>query len=147
MFSGRSYHERRGHPAIASVAREGFFELMSEHALGSEGRPLRVAAIGSENPHRSLEVALAARDLHDNLLHRRNLFTEIEEELHNNKLDLGIVSTPLKNPTLMETPLYVEKFRIYLNPEHPAYGKKTLDIDDLLMDKVWLLSEGNCFRK
>ena len=71
---------------------------------------------------------------------------EIVEELEHNRLDVGIVSTPLHNNGLIEKQLYVEKFRIYAHPNHPAYGKKSWDADDLLADKLWLLSEGNCFR-
>lgn len=74
------------------------------------------------------------------------LTSQITEELDANRLDVGIVSTPLHNPSFIEKPLYVEKFRLYLNPKHPAYSKNSLDADDLLSDKIWLLSEGNCFR-
>ena len=74
------------------------------------------------------------------------LTSEIVESLESNHLDVGIVSTPLHDEHLVERALYMEKFRIYLNPSHPAYGKKALEVDDLREDKLWMLSEGNCFR-
>jgi LysR family hydrogen peroxide-inducible transcriptional activator len=80
-------------------------------------------------------------------LHIREELTEnIVEDLKADRLDVGIVSTPLHDESIIERPLYNEKFRLYLNSNHPAYNKKSLDLDDLLMDKIWLLSEGNCFR-
>ena len=71
-----------------------------------------------------------------------NIITDLEA----NKLDVGIVSTPLHNSSLIEKPLYQEKFRIYANPKHPSYHLNKWNAEDLLNDKLWLLSEGNCFR-
>ncbi len=80
-------------------------------------------------------------------LHIHEMLThEIIEDLDANHLDVGIVSTPLHNEALIERPLYLEKFRIYLHPDHPAYKKTALDVEDLTEDKLWLLTEGNCFR-
>jgi LysR family hydrogen peroxide-inducible transcriptional activator len=53
---------------------------------------------------------------------------------------------PLHNKGLVEKQLYVEKFRIYAHPSHPSFGSNRWDAEDLLKDKLWLLSEGNCFR-
>ena len=47
---------------------------------------------------------------------------------------------------MVERNLYTEKFRIYTHPNHPCYSKKAWEATDLLEDKLWLLSEGNCFR-
>ena len=71
-----------------------------------------------------------------------NIITDLEA----NKLDVGIVSTPLHSSSLIEKPLYQEKFRIYANPKHPSYHLNKWNAEDLLNDKLWLLSEGNCFR-
>jgi LysR family hydrogen peroxide-inducible transcriptional activator len=68
------------------------------------------------------------------------------DELQHDKLDFGIVSTPLEDLSIIEEKIYTEKFKIYLNPKHPAYSKKSLTGSDLTEDKLWLLSEGNCFR-
>jgi LysR family hydrogen peroxide-inducible transcriptional activator len=80
-------------------------------------------------------------------LHVRELLTdEIVSELQNDNLDVGILSTPLGIEGMEERPLFYEKFKLYLHPEHPAYGDKQIDPSRLLEDKLWLLSEGNCFR-
>lgn len=92
-------------------------------------------------------ISQISRNYPDLKLYLSEMLTdEIKAELDANRLDVGIVSTPLHDPAFLEKSLYVEKFRIYLNPKHPAYHKNTLDEEDLLLDKIWLLSEGNCFR-
>jgi LysR family hydrogen peroxide-inducible transcriptional activator len=77
---------------------------------------------------------------------KEGLTHDIVNDLEHNRLDVGIVSTPLHNDGLIEKQLYVEKFRIYAHPNHPSSGKNSWDTADLLEDKLWLLSEGNCFR-
>jgi LysR family hydrogen peroxide-inducible transcriptional activator len=77
----------------------------------------------------------------------KEMFTEdIVEALAKDHLDVGIVATPLHTEGLVEKPMFYERFRLYLNPNHPAYGKSELDPSDLMLDKLWLLNEGNCFR-
>jgi LysR family hydrogen peroxide-inducible transcriptional activator len=77
---------------------------------------------------------------------KEGLTDEIINDLEQNRLDVGIVSIPLRNSGLIEKRIYVEKFRIYAHPSHPSYAKNTWVAEDLLADKLWLLSEGNCFR-
>lgn len=90
------------------------------------------------------QVAQRYPDLKLNI--KEGLTHEIVEDLEHNRLDVGIVSVPLHNSGLIEKQLYVEKFRIYAHPEHPSFGSNKWDAEDLLNDKLWLLSEGNCFR-
>ncbi len=77
---------------------------------------------------------------------KEGLTNEIIEDLEHDRLDVGIVSTPVKQSGLVERNLYIEKFRIYAHPKHPSFSKKAWVATDLLEDKLWLLSEGNCFR-
>lgn len=80
-------------------------------------------------------------------LHVKELLTdELIRMLQEDHIDLGIAATPLSVEGLIERPLFYEKFSVYLNEDHPAYQKFGLTGNDLLLDKVWLLSEGNCFR-
>ncbi len=90
------------------------------------------------------EVARKYPDL--KLTIKESLTHEIVEDLENNRLDVGVISVPLGNEKLVERFLYVEKFRIYANPNHPSFGTRSWHVEDLLADKLWLLSEGNCFR-
>jgi LysR family hydrogen peroxide-inducible transcriptional activator len=77
---------------------------------------------------------------------KEDLTDNIISDLEANKLDVGIVATPLHNSGLIERPLYLEKFRIYAKSTHPSYAHNSWNAEDLLNDKLWLLSEGNCFR-
>jgi LysR family hydrogen peroxide-inducible transcriptional activator len=77
---------------------------------------------------------------------KEGLTHEIIEDLEHDRLDVGIISTPVKHNGLVERNLYNEKFRIYAHPDHPSFSKKAWEATDLLEDKLWLLSEGNCFR-
>ena len=80
-------------------------------------------------------------------LNVRELMTEeIISLLHKDHLDVGIVATPLEIDGMVEKPIFYERFCIYLNPNHQAYNMEELDAKILLEDKLWLLSEGNCFR-
>lgn len=77
----------------------------------------------------------------------KELTTEdIVRMLKDDHLDIGILSTPLHDDGIAEDPVFYEKFRLYVHPGHPAFKKNNWSIEDLKQDKIWLLSEGNCFR-
>lgn len=99
---------------------------------------------GSLIPHLIGVVAKTYPDL--KLSIKEALTEELVDDLASNRIDVGVVSLPLHNDSLIERLLYVEKFRIYANPQHPSYANRSWDAEDLLEDKLWLLSEGNCFR-
>ena len=90
------------------------------------------------------EVSMNHPDL--KLTIKEGLTHEIIDALENDQLDIGIVSTPVQNNGLIVRELYLEKFRIYAHKNHPSFHKKAWEATDLLEDKLWLLSEGNCFR-
>jgi len=80
-------------------------------------------------------------------LHIKELHTDqIIKLLQDDHLDVGIMATPLHMDSLEERPVFYEKFLLYLNPDHPAFGNNPVSSDDLMQDKLWLLSQGNCFR-
>lgn len=80
-------------------------------------------------------------------LNVRELMTdEIVSLLQKDHLDVGIVATPLEIDGMVEKPIFYERFCLYLNPSHPAYHLEDVEAKMLLEDKLWLLSEGNCFR-
>jgi LysR family hydrogen peroxide-inducible transcriptional activator len=72
---------------------------------------------------------------------------QILKGLSNDSLDGGILATPLKEPSINETPIYYEQFFAYVSPlERSLYTKNALDEDDLNATKLWLLDEVHCFR-
>lgn len=131
------------------IAKEtNLINMILEEHTGNFARKLSIGIIPT------IAAALIPKLIHQISQHhpdikleiREMLTSDIVEALQEDKLDVGIVSTPIADQSLIEEPLYIEKFRIYLHPDHPSYAKKTLDSADLLEDKIWLLTEGNCFR-
>jgi LysR family hydrogen peroxide-inducible transcriptional activator len=71
---------------------------------------------------------------------------QIVSELKNGLLDCGILSTPLEDKSLQESPLFYESFVAYLAKSSPLTSKKTLQASDINLDDLWLLNEGHCMR-
>jgi LysR family transcriptional regulator, hydrogen peroxide-inducible genes activator len=70
----------------------------------------------------------------------------IIESIHAGKIDAAILATPLKNPQILEIPLYYEKFMAYVSPGSPLYAEETLSAIDLPTKDLWVLQEGHCLR-
>lgn len=68
------------------------------------------------------------------------------EKLHNNHLDLGIIVTPLQEKNLQETPLFEERFAVYLSENHELLKKDKISTKDLENKELWVLNQGHCFR-
>ena len=71
---------------------------------------------------------------------------QIIHELKNGLLDCGILSTPLEDKSLQESPLFYESFVAYLSKSSPLINKKNLQASDINLDDLWLLNEGHCMR-
>jgi LysR family hydrogen peroxide-inducible transcriptional activator len=81
-----------------------------------------------------------------------NLFMEeiptyiMVESIINGKIDGGLAATPLKNPHLLEIPVYYEKFYVYLSPEGEFSGEDEIDLKEIDIRHVWLLNIFHCLR-
>lgn len=79
-------------------------------------------------------------------------FEELKSEdiitaLNTDKIDMGLMVTPLSEPNLREVSLYREPFKIYASKQHPLSGKKQVKADIVAkMDGLWVLNQGHCFR-
>ncbi len=72
--------------------------------------------------------------------------SSILQELNEDRLDAGLMATPLFVPGLVEEPLYYETFNVYASPGHRLLNGKTCRIDDLDVSDMWLLQDGHCFK-
>ncbi|MDR0394415.1 MAG: LysR family transcriptional regulator [Tannerella sp.] len=70
----------------------------------------------------------------------------IVENVLNGKIDGGLAATPLKNPHLVEIPIYYEKFYAYLSPEDEFFDQEEIDLKDIDIRHVWLLNDIHCLR-
>ena len=71
---------------------------------------------------------------------------QIVHELKNGLLDCGILSTPLEDKNLSETPLFYESFVAYLSKLSPLIVKKNISAKDINQEDLWLFNEGHCMR-
>lgn len=70
----------------------------------------------------------------------------IVSALVEDRIDAGILATPLHIASLLERPLYYEPFWVYANQDHPLSSLERVNEDKLEAKDVWLLAEGHCLR-
>lgn len=71
---------------------------------------------------------------------------QITQQLKLGMLDCGIVSTPLHDLQLMETPLFLENFVAYVSDDSGLAKKKKLKPEDINVEELWILNDGHCMR-
>ena len=63
-----------------------------------------------------------------------------------NKLDVGIMATPLTEKGFAEKHLFYEEFKVYVAEQNRSLKKKYILAEDIDVNKLWLLEEGHCLR-
>lgn len=81
-----------------------------------------------------------------NLVVREIITEDVVQELKNNKLDCGIVVTPLKDLSIKEDVLFYEELFVYVSKKNALVDKKYVLPTDIDPSQLWLLEEGHCFR-
>ncbi|MCK6618509.1 MAG: LysR substrate-binding domain-containing protein [Cyclobacteriaceae bacterium] len=77
----------------------------------------------------------------------KELITEdLLQELKSNRLDCGIVVTPLGDPAIKEEILFYEELFVYVSKKNALHNKKYVLPSDIDPNQLWLLEEGHCFR-
>ncbi len=77
---------------------------------------------------------------------RELLSEDIMKSLENDELDVGLLATPLPRHGFNITPLFYEQILIYCSQDHEFAQQNTIDIAQMKDKKIWLMSNGNCFR-
>ena len=72
---------------------------------------------------------------------------QIVQQLKMGMIDCGILSTPLKESSLTEIPVFYENFVAYTSKNSKLYKKKNINPDDIDIEEIWLLNEGHCMRE
>ena len=70
------------------------------------------------------------------------LSSTIMDKLGKAEVDMGIVSGPVRDPELLEIPLYRERFVAYVSPSHPAYAQESIRVESLLGQPIWVIKDG-----
>jgi len=81
-----------------------------------------------------------------NLVIKETITEEVIHELKNNRLDCGIVVTPLKDVSIKEDVMFYEELFVYVSRKNALYNKKYVLANEIDPNQLWLLEEGHCFR-
>ncbi len=80
------------------------------------------------------------------LIIKETITEEVVSELKNNRLDCGLVVTPLQDTSIKEDVLFYEELFVYVSRKNALYDKKYVLASEIKPDQLWLLEEGHCFR-
>ncbi|MBO4571537.1 MAG: LysR family transcriptional regulator [Bacteroidales bacterium] len=76
-------------------------------------------------------------------LQTEEMITEtIKDKLHKAEVDIGILTSPVNDPELLEIPLYTEKFFAYVSEDDPAYPEESISSEALFSRPVWIMKSG-----
>lgn len=78
---------------------------------------------------------------------KETITEEVVRLIKAGELDGGIISTPIESKVQLDTiPLFYEGFKLFVSTDHSLYEKRKVNVKDIPVKDLWLLSEGNCFR-
>ncbi len=83
------------------------------------------------------DIKLRIYDLH---------IADIVEALAHDKVDIAIIAGGESDVKIQETELFDDKLYMYVSPENELYGRNEIFIKDIDVEKLLILSEGNCLR-
>ena len=83
------------------------------------------------------KVELEIREMHT---------AQIVESLNRDNLDVALVAGGTCGDGISELELFDDRFYAYVSPSHPLYNKSNVQISDIDMNSLILLSIGNCMR-
>jgi LysR family hydrogen peroxide-inducible transcriptional activator len=70
----------------------------------------------------------------------------VVSRLRENRIDAGILVTPLQENGITEDVLFYEQLMAYVSKKNAAYKKTFVLAKDIDPEELWLLEEGHCFR-
>lgn len=74
------------------------------------------------------------------------LSEDLMDGIEKGDVDMGILATPLPRNGFKTTPLYYERIMLYCHKNHDFANLSQIDIGTMRDQKIWLMSNGNCFR-
>lgn len=119
---------KEGSKSITGEFRLGVIPTVAPYLI-----PLFLAQFVKENPKTILRI----EELESELLIK---------SLHDDKIDLAIMATPIEEKNLKETTVYYEPFLFYAPENHPLLQNGPVETTQLKASSLLLLSEGHCFR-
>ncbi|MEP6508165.1 MAG: LysR substrate-binding domain-containing protein [Gemmatimonadales bacterium] len=131
--------------ALREIARLGD---MRDAYTGTIAGELRLAVIPTLAPYLLPAVLelLGIRHPQLELVVEERVTESVLEGLRDDTLDAGLVATDVDTPGVIGRTLFHEPFFGYVSQSHRLAGRQRLAVSDLLLDDLWLLSEGHCLR-
>ena len=71
---------------------------------------------------------------------------QIVHKLKDGEIDFGILSTPLHEKSLKESPLYLEPYVVYASANHAILKHKLVNPTDIDVSEMWSLGDEHCMR-
>ncbi|MBR6858822.1 MAG: LysR family transcriptional regulator [Bacteroidales bacterium] len=106
--------------------------------------PLRIALISTVSPVLVPGLFKYLGEQHPTLsLQTEEMLTgTIKDRLRKAEVDMGILAGPVREPGLLEIPLYHERFLAYVSPDNPAYAQESLRRETLAGQPLWIIRDG-----
>lgn len=122
-------------------------QLINDHKETVTGE-LRVGIIPTLAPYvlPPLYRYMRQKYPHVNLVVREAITEEVIHELRSNRLDCGVVVTPLNDSSIREDVLFYEELFVYVSRKNSLVDKKYVLASEIDPRQLWLLEEGHCFR-
>ena len=105
---------------------------------------LRIAMISSVAPILIPGMFRFVRNNHPTIDLRieEMLSSTILSQLRKGEVDMGFVSSPVRDADMLELPLYHESFMAYVSPREPAYSSESIRRSDVLDNPLWIIRDG-----
>jgi len=71
---------------------------------------------------------------------------EIVSQLKSNRLDIGILVSPLDDKEIREVPIFYEPILLYTSEKMKYFKQERVSLKSLTYENILLLEEGHCFR-
>lgn len=131
------------------VLREAsIINQLIDNQKGTMTGELRIGIIPTLAPYLLPQLFKQMREKYPNLnlIIKETITEEVINELKNNRLDCGLVVTPLNDSAIKEDVLFYEELFVYVSKNNALYTKKYVLAADINPNELWLLEEGHCFR-
>lgn len=130
---------------VLSRLEEGLDEIRDDR--GTLQGILKVAAIPTISPYLMPQVLKEVRKKAPDLtIELYEMITpNLIEALKQGKIDLGIISLPIDESSIVAKRIGKEKFVLACAKEHPLAKKKKVALKDLKKERLLILQEGHCF--
>ncbi|OOZ77039.1 LysR family transcriptional regulator [Solemya velum gill symbiont] len=111
--------------------------------------PLRVGAIPTISPYLMPLILAPLKKEHPQmqLILSEEMTETLLTRLHNHEIDVALLATPTKEPSLESIPLFDEPFWVAFPRKHGFYNKEKITRTDIDKETLLLLSEGHCLAK